>query len=101
MKYMIDVKLHYTDEELSKLLDVMNWGYLLCCDLYNGYKFGCQTPSRFNKLFEDKTDDEVDIYMSDRLELYRDIYNYLLEFEKHYNYKKLCDDYCKKKEQNQ
>ena len=87
MKYMVNVTLHYTDEELSKLLDVLNWGYLLCCDLYNSYKFGCETPSRFSKIFEDKTDDEIDNYMSDRLELYRNIYDDLLEFEKHYKKK--------------
>ena len=101
MKYMVDVTVHYTDEELSKLLDVLNWGYLLCCDLYNGYKFGCEIPNKFTKLFENKTDDEVDAYMSDRLEIYRKLYDYLLEFETHYHYTKLCDDYCKKKEQNQ
>ena len=78
---MAEIKLHYTPEELSVLLDVLNHSYIALRKVYGAARFGCDIPPEFEAKFNSLRFEEIDEYIQPRLRSLRELYEYLLTFE--------------------
>ena len=75
------IKLDYSKEELSILLDGLNNAIIALQDVYGSAQFGCEVPKKFEKLFEDKSFEEIDKMRKDRISCLKHLYEYLLLYE--------------------
>ena len=79
---MVEIKLNYTPEEYSMLLDALNHSLILLRKTYNSAKFGCELPHEFDQKFSKMSFDEIEAYINPRLQLMYDFYKQMITFEK-------------------
>ena len=77
----IEIKLCYTPEELSILLDGLNNAYIALKDIYTAGKLGCQVPNKFRPFFETRTDSEIMRDTCSREKAIKQLYDFLLSYE--------------------
>lgn len=77
----MEIKLNYTPEELSTLLDGLNNACVALGDVYAAGRLGCQIPSKFIPFFEERTDDEIMKETRLREDAVKQLYNFLLSYE--------------------
>jgi len=77
----MEIKLNYTPEELSTLLDGLNNACVALGDVYAAGRLGCQIPSKFIPFFEERTDDEITKETHLREDAVKQLYNFLLSYE--------------------
>lgn len=78
---MAEIKLHYTPEELSILLDALNHGCVALGKIYHSASLACAIPSEFEEKFGSMSFEEIEEYTKPRMNSLRELYNYLLTFE--------------------
>ena len=77
----MEIKLNYTQEELSTLLDALNNGYIALSDAFIAAMLGCDYPAKLRPLLEDKMPEEVREMAYLRLGVLRQLYEFLLAYE--------------------
>ena len=77
----MEIKLDYTPDELSTLLDALNHGCIALGKIYSGAKLGCELPKEFENKFKSMSFEEIDDYVEPRIKSLRMLYDYLLTFE--------------------
>ena len=77
----MEIKLNYTQEELSTLLDGLNNACIALRDVYAAGRLGCQVPSKFKPFFETKTFDEIEEETHLREDAVKQLYDFLLSYE--------------------
>ena len=77
----MEIKLNYTKDELSLLLDGLNNAIIALQSVYKSAQFGCDISSQFIPLFENKSFEEIDDIAESRLKAVNDLYILLLEQE--------------------
>ena len=77
----MEIKLKYTKDELSLLLDGLNNAIIALQSVYKSAQFGCDIPSQFISLFENKSFEEIDDIVEPRLNAIKHLYTILLEQE--------------------
>ena len=75
------IELHYTDEELTTLLNGLNNAILAIENVYNALRFGCEVPENLRQLTL-WSYDEIYKYTAFRLAALKDLYQYLLTYER-------------------
>ena len=78
---MVEVKLNYTPEEYSMLLDALNHSLILLRKTYTSAKIGCELPSEFYQKFDKMTLEEIEEYTTPRLQLMYDFYKQMVSLE--------------------
>lgn len=75
-----EIKLYYSEEELSSIIDGLNNAIIAICNVYDAGKLGVDVPKQFSPLFNGRDFDEIDQIVSKRQEalfkLYRDLISY-------------------------
>ena len=77
----MEIKLNYTQEELSTLLDGLNNACIALGDVYAAGRLGCQVPSKFIPFFETRTFDEIMKETRLREDAVKRLYDFLLSYE--------------------
>ena len=77
----MEIKLNYTKDELSLLLDGLNNAIIALQSVYKSAQLGCNIPHQFIPLFENKSFEEIDDIVESRLKAVSDLYILLLEQE--------------------
>ncbi len=77
----MEIKLNYTQEELSTLLDALNNGYIALSDAFIAAMLACDYPAKLHPLLEDKTPGEVREMAHLRLGALKQLYELLLSYE--------------------
>lgn len=77
----MEIKLNYTQEELSTLLDGLNNGYIALSDAFIAAMLGCDYPVKLRPLLEDKAPEEVREIAHLRLGALKQLYDFLLSYE--------------------
>ena len=77
----MEIKLNYTQEELSTLLDGLNNACIALGEVYAAGRLGCQVPSKFRPLFETRTFDEIMEETRLREDAVKQLYDFLLSYE--------------------
>lgn len=77
----MEIKLNYTQEELSALLDGLNNACVALGEVYAAGRLGCQVPSKFRPFFETKTVDEIIEETHLREDAVKQLYDFLLSYE--------------------
>ncbi len=77
----MEIKLNYTQEELSTLLDGLNNACIALGDVYAAGRLGCQIPNKFRPLFETRTFDEMMEETRLREDAVKQLYDFLLSYE--------------------
>ena len=77
----MEIKLKYTKDELSLLLDGLNNAIIALQSTYRSAQLGCDIPSQFIPLFENKSYEEIDNIVESRLSAINRLYTILLEQE--------------------
>lgn len=77
----MEIKLNYTQEELSTLLDGLNNACIALGEVYAAGRLGCQVPSKFTPFFESKTFDEIEEETHLREAAVKQLYDFLLSYE--------------------
>ena len=77
----MEIKLNYTKDELSLLLDGLNNAIIALQSVYKSAQLGCNIPPQFIPLFENKSFEEIDDIVESRLNAVSDLYILLLEQE--------------------
>ena len=76
----MEIKLNYTDKELTILLDGLNNAILTVQDIYSALQLGCQIPKIFSD-FEQKSFEEIDDLVYNRIHALHNLYQTLLRYE--------------------
>ena len=76
----MEIKLNYTDKELTILLDGLNNAIFAVQDVYAALELGCQVPSVFNDL-QKKSFEEINDLIAIRRKSLLDLYQTLLRYE--------------------
>lgn len=74
----MEIKLNYTKEELTNLINGLNNAIIAVSDVYSAAMLGCEVPNKFNVLFDNKTPDEIIDLTNKRVNALKQLY-YLLE----------------------
>ena len=77
----MEIKLNYTQEELSTLLDGLNNACIALGEVYAAGRLGCWVPSKFRPLFETRTFDEMMEETRLREDAVKQLYDFLLSYE--------------------
>ena len=77
----MEIKLNYTKDELSLLLDGLNNAIIALQSVYKSAQLGCDIPSQFTPLFKNKSFEEIDNIIEPRLSAVNHLYTILLEQE--------------------
>lgn len=77
----MEIKLNYTPEELSTLLDGLNNACVALADVYAAGRLDCQVPSKFIPFFETRTFDEIVKETRLREAAVKQLYDFLLSYE--------------------
>lgn len=78
----MEIKLNYTKEELTNLIDGLNNAIIAVGDVYAAAILGCETPSKFDPLFNNKTMDEITELADKRINGLKQLYYLLESYEK-------------------
>ena len=79
---MKNLKLDYTEEQFSLLLDALNHSLLLLNYAYHSAKLGCNIPTtQLNQKFENMHYEDIIAYTNPRLEILYEFYINLLTLE--------------------
>lgn len=78
---MEEIKLNYTQEELSILLDALNHATIALGKIYAAARFSCEIPTVFEEKFKDMSFEEINEYTTTRFKSIQELYTYLLSFE--------------------
>ena len=78
---MVEIKLNYTPEEYSMLLDALNHSLILLRKTYAGARIGCELPHEFDQKVGKLPHDDNEEYTIPRLQLMYDFYKQMLSFE--------------------
>lgn len=76
----MEIKLNYTYDELTTLLDGLNNAILAVQEVYNALLLGCSMPKVFND-FEKMSFEEIDRFVTIRKGALLDLYQHLLQYE--------------------
>lgn len=77
----MEIKLNYTQEELSILLDGLNNACVALADVYSAAYLGCDIPGSFIPMFEHRSIEEIEEVTKLRYGAVRQLYNFLLSYE--------------------
>lgn len=77
----MEIKLNYTQEELSTLLDGLNNAYVALGNVYSAACLGCDIPNSFIPIFEHRSLEEIEEVTKLRYGAVRQLYNFLLSYE--------------------
>ena len=78
----MEIKLNYTKEELTNLVNGLNNAILAISDIYAAAILGCEIPNKFNVLFVNKTPDEIIKMSNIRINALKQLYCLLESYEK-------------------
>lgn len=77
----MEIKLNYTQEELSTLLDGLNNACMALANVYSAAYLGCDIPGSFIPMFEHRSPEEIEEVTKLRYGAVRQLYNFLLSYE--------------------
>lgn len=77
----MEIKLNYTKEELTNLINGLNNAIIAIGDIYSAAILGCATPNKFNVLFDNKAPDEITAMADIRINALKQLYHLLEEYE--------------------
>lgn len=77
----MEIKLNYTQEELSTLLDGLNNACMALANVYSAAYLGCDIPGSFIPMFEHRSLEEIEEVTKLRYGAVRQLYNFLLAYE--------------------
>lgn len=78
----MEIKLNYTKEELTNLINGLNNAIIAVSDVYSAAMLGCEIPKKFNVLFNNKTSDEIIDLTNKRVNALKQLYYLLESYEK-------------------
>lgn len=76
----MQIKLNYTYDELTTLLDGLNNAILAVQEIYGALQLGCAVPKVFSE-FEKKSFEEINELVTIRKGALLDLYQHLLQYE--------------------
>jgi len=78
-----EIKIYYTEEQLSTILDALNNAIIALSDAYGAANLGCyeSVPRKLRAAFERKSTEEVKAVTSIRMDAIYTLYKDLLAFE--------------------
>lgn len=77
----MEIKLNYTKEELSTLLDGLNNACMALANVYSAAYLGCDIPGSFIPMFEHRSLEEIEEVTKLRYGAVRQLYQFLLAHE--------------------